>query len=156
MGGFRRPARALLGLAAILGVQQTPSWADDEISHRLAGQFVRASLAVIEADPLTVQAVNGALLLGQQAVALDPENAELWRAMLRLANLADRDDLRSTAIQRLVQLDPRDDVVRLLYINQSLERFQTAARRAQAYERLLSPQNLERLGPAVSSRLAID
>jgi hypothetical protein len=76
--------------------------------------------------------------------------------VLKLADVAERTELRSEALGRVKTLDPYDEVVRLLYINEAIERYQTAEQRIAAYETILAPKNRNALGPAVTSRLAND
>ena len=105
--------------------------------------------------PLNVRALDISILLATEAAHLDP-TPERWRTLLKLADLAERTELRSEALRRLKTLDPHDEVVRLLYINDAIERYQTAEQRIAVYEAILAPKNREALGPAVTSRLAND
>ncbi|MHC4767255.1 MAG: hypothetical protein ACYTEI_00930, partial [Planctomycetota bacterium] len=105
--------------------------------------------------PLNVRALDISILLAAEAAHLDP-TPERWRTLLKLADMAERTELRSEALGRLKTLDPYDEVVRLLYINDAIERYQTVEQRIAVYETILAPKNREALGPAVTSRLAND
>jgi hypothetical protein len=91
-----------------------------------------------------------------EAAALEPDSPEMWRIVLHLASLAEREDVRRTALERLSQLDPADESVRLQRLNLALERYQTLPERMAAYETLLEEENIPRLGEVAASRLALD
>lgn len=135
-----------------------PSAAADDPTpeERLAVQFARGAARVIDTDTLTMPAIVGASALLHEALALDPDNAELWRFASELAVVADREEYLEEAISRLVQLDGRDTKARLLRLNLALERYDTVEERTEAYRRLLAPEQREKLGPAIVSRLALD
>ena len=125
-GGLVRPYPSVAGMLVALFAAHTSLWAGEVTpQHRLAGQFLRAAAAVIEVEPLTIQALDGAVSLGQHAAQLEPENPEVWRTLLEMATLAERSDLKSAAMRQLVGLDPRDDVIRLQYINEAIENTHT-------------------------------
>jgi tetratricopeptide (TPR) repeat protein len=133
------------------------SWADElTAQERLSGQFARSALQVVAARPMTVEALDGATLLAELAAANDPDNQERWRTLLEIAELGERDELRNSVLRILARLDPHDDVVRLVYLNGAIERFQTVEARAKAYSKLLSRENREKMGPVLASRLATD
>ena len=154
------PHRAIIGLLLVLAVGRSACWgADVSPKQRLAAQYLRSAMSVMEARSVTVLGLEGAVFLVQRATDLDPDNAELWRALLELIDLQDRpedDELRRTLLENLVRLDPEDDVVRLRQISASLAQHQTIKERIDAYQRLLSMPNPTQLGPAITSRLAFD
>ena len=155
--GVIRPYQSVAGLLVALFAAHTSLWAGEVTpQHRLAGQFLRAASAVIATEPLTIQALDGAVSLGQHAAQLDPDNPEVWRTLLQIATLAERGDLKSAALRRLVGLDSHDDVIRLQYINEAIENTHTIEERIEGYESLLSPDSRRKLGPIVASRLAAD
>jgi len=124
--------------------------------QRLAMQLSRAASFIIDADPLTAEAIDKAVLLFQQAAELDPDDPELWRFVMNVANLAERDNLYEQAVTRLLRLQPEDDTVQLRRINIDLERFNTVELRARRYRQLLAPELRDRIGPPLASRLALD
>ncbi|MEE8155856.1 MAG: hypothetical protein V3T53_12965 [Phycisphaerales bacterium] len=154
------PFRAIIGLLLVVAVGRSACWgADVSPKQRLAAQYLRSAMSLMEAGPVTVEGLDGAVFLVQRATDLDPDNAELWRAQLELIDLQERledDELRHTVLENLVRLDPEDDVVRLRQISASLAQHQTIKERIEAYQRLLSSQNPAQLGPAITSRLAFD
>lgn len=158
-----RPARTPAFLAVLasltlgLFMLGRPAYAADPTpQQRLAGEVMRAALASAAATPLTSESLDMACVLASEAVALDPESAGLWRLMLDIAGLAERDDLRTRALDNISRLDPRDDNVRLQQLNLALDRYPTVEARAAAYEKLLDDDNIDRLGKPVASRLALD
>ena len=154
------PHRAIIGLLLVLAVGRSACWgADISPKQRLAAQYLRSAMSLMEAGPVTVLGLDGAVFLVQQATDLDPDNAELWRSLLELIDLQDRledDQLSRTVLENIVRLDPEDDVVRLRQISASLAQHQTIKERIDAYQRLLSMPNPAQLGPAITSRLAFD
>ncbi|MHC4142317.1 MAG: hypothetical protein ACYSUF_10730, partial [Planctomycetota bacterium] len=152
------PSKALLGsLLALLAWPPSLVVAQTTPQQRLAGQFGQAAAALVKTEnrPLNVRALDISILLAAEAAHLDP-TPERWRTLLKLADMAERTELRSEALGRLKTLDPYDEVVRLLYINDAIERYQTVEQRIAVYETILAPKNREALGPAVTSRLAND
>lgn len=124
--------------------------------QRLAGQFVRAARYLLTINPLTVEALDGAVILIEEATDLDQNNPETWRLAAEIAALAERDILQRRAVERIVELDPDDQVARLQLISLQLDEHQTVEARVEAYERWLDPANRSHLNPAVASRLALD
>jgi len=150
---------SMIAAAATLANPLLASAAPDDQTtpaQRLASAFIDTALTRTMDDPLTIDTLNGAVLLTEEALQLDPDSPDLWRMALDLASLAERDDLKDRAVERLGQLDPADEAVRLMRLNAAIDRYQTAPERVAAYEKLLAPDNVSRLGGAVASRLALD
>jgi len=102
-----------------------------------------------------------ALVLSQWATELAPDWEDGWRVLLRLAAAAEGIDDRTSdrmreALSAIVRLDPRDEVARLGLLSLAVERFDTVEERLAAYDRLLEPSNLSKLGTAVAARLAYE
>ncbi len=152
--------RAIIGLLLVLAVGRSACWgADISPRQRLAAQYLRSAMSLMEARTISVKAIEGAVFLVQLATDLDPDNAELWRALLEMIDSQDRpedDELRRTVLENLVRLDPADDVVRLRQISASLAQHQTIKARIDAYQQLLWTSKPAQLGPAITSRLAFD
>jgi tetratricopeptide (TPR) repeat protein len=125
-------------------------------SRRLADELARNAVHLLYGRALTVEGLEAAGLLLDEAVALDRDNAELWRLRLDVAALAERDDDRRRALAHLVRLDPADEVVRLKWLNLEIDKQQTVEVRVAEYRRLLAPERRAELGAAVASRLAFD
>ncbi|MCP3903555.1 MAG: hypothetical protein GY715_07950 [Planctomycetes bacterium] len=127
------------------------------VEQRLAMQFARISTNLIKGEAeLSLRNIEAAVMLAQEAVRLDPKNAEIWRLVMRMAILAEREDLLSQAVDQITRLDPADDVVRLMRINLALERYDSVEQRIAAYERVLEPKVRNQLGVPVASRLMLD
>lgn len=145
-----------LALVATLALPATGLAADVTPSQRLAGQYLRAAAILIEQPPLSVTALDSAVLLLRHAAELTPDDVELWRYLFKVADLGERMEVRAEALKQIVRLDPQDDVARLLRVNDAIERYQTVEERQAVYEQLLGEGYRERLGPAVASRIAAD
>jgi hypothetical protein len=150
------PSKALLGLLLVLAAPPRPLEAAElSPQQRLAQRFDGSAATLVQTQTLSVRALDISILLATEAATLDPA-PDRWRTLLKLTDLAEKTDLRGEAVRQLMRLDPRDDVARLLFINDAIERYQTAEQRIQAYQTLLAPKNREALGLAVSSRLSND
>jgi hypothetical protein len=150
------PSQALLGsLLVLLAPAPSLHAAETTPQQRLARQFDNAAATLLLSPEPSVQELDMSILLASEAARLDP-GPDRWRTLLKLADLAEKTDLRSEALRRLVELDPHDEVALLLRINDVIERYQTAEERIEKYELLLSPRFGQALGPAVRSRLCAD
>lgn len=124
-----------------------------DLDYELAGQFIRNASGLLKNQPLTMQAIEIAMMFSQEAVDLAPEDVEAWYYLLSVATLAERDDLAGTAIDRLAELDGKNDIILLRQLRSEIERSQTAAERAAHYEREIARTDLP---ASVRSRLALD
>jgi Tfp pilus assembly protein PilF len=126
---------------------------DVNVERMLAGQFVRVGTSLLHNEALSVQMIEAALIMADEAAKLEPDNAELWHYLLSVATLAEREDIARRAAERLIELDPRNDRVRLRLIRARIESEQTAEARAKQYEAHIQSREI----PAtVRSRLALD
>jgi tetratricopeptide (TPR) repeat protein len=126
------------------------------LKQRLASELIRVTLSRLATEPLTMDGLEGGVLLAREAVFLDPDNPELWRMALELAGMAEQRDLRQQALENLLRLDKHDDVAALMRLSDVLERYQTAEERIAAYDKLLSEVNITKIGSPIASRLALD
>ena len=166
------PTRLLGLLGLVLAVIQ-PSHVFGqgvEVETRDLEQWSRSSLAssfdAISADLLykpQILAPQLDLAFGLALVAteLDPASESAWRRLLEVATALEADlpeavAARRSAIEALVNLDPDDSVMRLRLLLDRIEERPTAQARVAAYEVLLSPENLPRLGNKAGARLAFD
>ncbi len=152
------PHCALIRLLSIIVAVAAPvaAWAEGTPRQMVGGQLLRAALTLVESQPITVEALGTAVVLVDEAFALNPDDAELCRLLYRFADLAENEEVRGRALARLVRLDPLDDVARLLRVTAAVDRFQTVEGRLAAYEKLLAEPARTTLGPTVASRLAND
>ncbi len=152
-----QPCRRLIGALVVLAAVSAPArGAAPTPQERLSIQMARTASLLLEAEPLTVGAVDGAMFLLTKAAELSPDDPHLWRALLKLAILAERDEPRRAAIRRLVKLDPGDEATRLLRLNDFVELRHTAEERIDVYQKLLSAERVKLIGRPVASRLAMD
>jgi tetratricopeptide (TPR) repeat protein len=131
------------------GTEQTPA-------TRLAARFARLAVMLVEVEPLTQEGLDAARIMASEACALDPQNARYWRLRLGIATIAENTEEQSIALARLTSLDPGDEKVRLLRLHDVIGKLNTAEERIRTYEELLEPASLDKLGPPVASRLAMD
>ncbi|MHC5023326.1 MAG: tetratricopeptide repeat protein [Planctomycetota bacterium] len=124
--------------------------------RHLAVEIERAAMVFLDGSVINVETIDAALLLLDEAVACDPENIDLWRTILTLTSLAEREDATANALRRVIELDPTDEMARLRRLAEFVDRGQTVETRIEAYGKLLAPATRAQLGPAVSSRLALD
>ncbi len=154
----RSPHCALIRLLPIIVAAAAPAaaWAEVTPRQMVGGQLLRAAFTLVESQPITVDVLGTAVVLVEEAFALNPEDAELCRLLYRFADLAENDEVRGRALGMLVRLDPLDDVARLLRVTAAVDRYQTVEGRLAAYEKLLAEPARTALGPTVASRLAND
>ncbi len=122
----------------------------------LSSELASAATTVTGAQPLTVEGLQTAILLLNEAAELNPGDPERWHQLFAAADLGEHPGLRRKALEHIVRLDPADDVARLRYVNDAIDLYQTVEERMDAYRKLLAEPNRKALGPAVASRLAND
>jgi tetratricopeptide (TPR) repeat protein len=147
--------KIILALAVTCSITSA-AVAQQSTAQRLASELARSAVGRLAMDPLTVDALHIGVNLISEAVALDPENIELWQTALNVAMMAENDNLKNRALERLNTLDPANETARLMRLNAALDKHQVFEERKAAYERLLTDENVPRLGEAVASRLALD
>jgi hypothetical protein len=153
----RRPGRFLAALAALLIGPATARGDGIDARRALATELAGAAQVLLDPQPLTVERLEAALLLVQEASALAPDDPDLARLLIEMAVLGDREEIAAEAVKRLVRLDPGDEHARLRRLAGAIDRYQTVEERVHAYERLLLDETtMRRIGPAVASRLAYD
>jgi tetratricopeptide (TPR) repeat protein len=151
-----RVTRAFMSLLVVLMV--LPAQAADgppAASQRLARQMLRTSRIIIDTkptEPVTIEVMDLAILLIREAIDLDPDDPEIWRFALALAELAEREPMRDEAVKRLAALDPADEVIRLRRLNMLIEQYNSVEERLEIYRKLLKR---DELGNPVRSRLAL-
>ena len=145
---------AICMLATVAGSLAPCSAAELSAQQRLATELIRVSHSRAAAQPLTTDALDTAVILAELAAELDPENPRIWSSVLGLSLLAEREQLRDQAAERLTQLDPANEQARLLRLTAAIDAYQTVEERVAAYETLLREENIPRLGQPIASRLA--
>ena len=152
----QRFAIAMFAFLGLLGTAASAQSQEPSPRSRLASEIIRYAMRRASVDPVTVGGMETSILLAQEAVALDPDNPEIWQIALDVAMLAEQDDLRDRAVENLCRLDPLHEQARLMRFNAAIDRYQTFEERTAAYQRLLSDSNIQRIGNPVASRLALD
>jgi tetratricopeptide (TPR) repeat protein len=128
---------------------------------RLARVLTRTSLELLRLPEPTASDYEVALALSEWSTELAPDWLGGWRVFLQIASVAESVDDRGaerlrSALSAIVRLDPRDEVARLRLLSLAVDRYGTVEERVAAYERLLVPENLSKLGGPVASRLALE
>ena len=85
------------------------------------------------------------------ATEVSPDSEAAWRRLYELSTVLSRDvpgasEARRRAIEAILRLDPDDAVMRLRLLLDRIESRPTAAARIEAYQRLLAPENIDKLG----------
>jgi hypothetical protein len=124
-------------------------------SH-MVERLLQAANTATHAEPLDTLAIEAAVELTTLATELEPSNADAWRMLAEVAEMADRPMLRVNAVRGLLAADPTDQAVQLARLRDAIDSLSTAPKRLETYERLLSPDYQSRLGPAISARIALD
>lgn len=127
----------------------------------LASSFDAISANLLYDPAILAPQLELAFGLALVATELDPASESAWRRLLEVSTALEADlpeavGARRSAIEALVKLDPDDSVMRLRLLLDRIEERPTAQARVAAYEILLSPENLKRLGNKAGSRLAFD
>ena len=150
-------------LSAVTGLFAAPdNLLELDASRRLGAAWSRSAVQLVADSSMPdtdcfVAAVEVALL----AAELAPENAQGWRTVVSVAELAPEESqtaaaAMSRALKEIGKLDPADSVVHLARLTDAAERGTVAEDRVAAYEQLLKPESRARLAPPVSARLAFD
>jgi len=133
------------------------SMADEQrVRALLADAFVDRAVEVATSPEAYSADLLLALDLAQLAAELDPGNADQWRFLIQVADLADRPDAVVPALEQLVHLDPTDEVARLRRLAAAIESHETAEGRIAAYQAVLTPERVRQIGHTAASRLAFD
>ena len=157
------PAAPTLAPAAVVPVASIPPSAEvAKISRdRLARAFAQRTRSMLQRELIFLGMLESGKTMLDMALELSPDNEHLWRLALDYSitmedGSEDAAKLVNTALAKLGQLDPNDQIIRLRRVLASVERKQTAEARAAAYEKLLTPASIERLGTEVAARVAFD
>lgn len=178
----RRRPRIRFGLAATIAFASTllpigspASWAGPEDPPaatpserletagrlRLARLLTRTALELLRLPEPSASDYRVALALSEWSTELAPDWLDGWRVFMQIASVGEAVDDRGperlrAALSAIVRLDPRDEVARLRLLSLAVDRYATVEERVAAYDRLLAPENLPRLGGPVASRLALE
>jgi hypothetical protein len=114
---------------------------------------------VLRKDELALSELELSLLLAEEATKQNPDDVNAWRAVFNTTLLSDGTDprieqLRSLAIERILALDPGDEVMKYRRLVEVIERGATAEERSERYAAMLTPANRQVVGDRIASRLA--
>jgi tetratricopeptide (TPR) repeat protein len=104
-------------------------------------------------EPRDDQYTRARVLL-EQAVALAPEDADLWKRRAELAERTGDSDARLSALSQYVDLRPENDRAMLDLILARVQSLQTVDARLRRLERVLNSRLAEQLSDPARSRLA--
>ena len=126
-----------------------------KIDQRLATVLTRYARTVMGTNPLSVQGIQAATALLQDAVRLDPQQDQAWRILQELAMMTDRPDLVTEATSALLRLRPENSAARLERLLVALDQAHTVDDRDRLVRSMLSGDHLALIGADVGSRLAL-
>ncbi|NBX36620.1 MAG: hypothetical protein EBR10_05285 [Planctomycetes bacterium] len=134
---------------------------EEGAKSRYAEALLREAYLILNPSDISVSELEGAILLTRKAALLEPENAERWYLLLAQAGYAGdvlpaAIEATAEALMRLSKLRPADEQIRLRRLLLELDRRETAELRIAAFGKLLTPESVQVIGPAVASRLAYD
>lgn len=149
-----------LSLVGTIPSQESRS-IEEGAKSRYGEALLREAYLILNPADISVSELQGAILLCRKSALLEPENAERWYLLLALAGYAGdvlpaANAAAAEALSRLSKLRPADEQIRLRRLLLELDRRETAEARIAAFGKLLSPESIKVIGPAVGSRLAYD
>ena len=132
-----------------------------KVVERLSRSFAQRARGLLQRDKVYIGLLDSAEALLQVSIELAPDNPQIWRIALDLATTMEDGDpsaaeLSTQSLRRLNELEPANEMIRLRRIVDSVSRRQTVEERLAAYERLLAPESVAKIGNAVAARLAFD
>jgi tetratricopeptide (TPR) repeat protein len=154
MGGFDRPATAQGVEAGQLDVEV---WASERL-----GATLPSVVGEITGSPrLLPQQLILAFGLAEIATEVTPDSVVAWRRLFDVATvlraeMPEAEAAARRAAEALVRLDPEDAVMRFRVLLDRIEQRPTAEARVEAFESLLTPENVKKLGNLAAARLAFD
>lgn len=122
----------------------------------LATEFFRSAGIMLGGANMTVESLDTAMRLTRAGLKHAPDDPDGWRLLLGLATLGEDRETQREAVDQIARLNPEDRAIRVRKLVMALDSAQTAATRAALYERLLAPDQRQRVGEPESSRLAYE
>jgi len=155
------PAEAAPAAAPTFEQGPTDAAIEAKVRERLSRAFTQRTRNLLQRELVFLGLLECAAELSRISVSLEPGNPLLWRFALDLAStMVDGDDKAAAfgaeAMARINELEPDDEVIRLRRLLGAVSSRQTAESRLEAYQSLLDPKGIERIGPRVAARLALD
>jgi len=153
---FMTKTISLLGIlmaALLAAVTARPAVANDEVRRILADLIMDAAVGLSgTSEPLPLE-LELSVALGLEAAIVAGDDADLWRAVLQLADVADAGAIGARALTEITRLDPRDEIAALRRLLHALDRLGTVEERERAVTSLLRKR---RLPATMASRVAFD
>ena len=104
MNKIRRHLTCLcITIAAIAAPVFSQQAAQEPAEHRLAQRLAASALTILRVRPLTPNSLETAAGVLEVASDLAPDDVELWRLTLSVADLAENYELQSKAIRAIVR-----------------------------------------------------
>ncbi len=146
--------------AAPAGPQPTDE-AREQMRERLSRSLAARARFVLERQQVFLGVLDNSRDLMKAAIALEPDNVEIWRLATALAAILEDGDEQAAAwlsesITRVSKLDPTDQVTRMRRVLDVVSKKQTAEERIAAARKLLTPESIETLGAPLAARIAYD
>jgi hypothetical protein len=130
-------------------------------SERLGSTLSSIAADITGGQAILPQQLEIAFGLAEIATEIAPDSTAAWRRLLDIATILEREFPEAEAAARraaeaLVRLQPDDAVMRMRVLLDRVNDRATAEERVEAYETLLQPENVKKLGDAAAARLAYD
>ncbi|MCH2161193.1 MAG: hypothetical protein MK085_04885 [Phycisphaerales bacterium] len=134
---------------------------DDWARSRMGDILTSSAGAILEDQDIMVSRLDLAAMILEVAVETDPDSLPGWTKLQDLStalidDVEGSDEIQLLALDNMIRLDPGDMASRLHRLVLEVEQRPTAEGRIAAYQSILSPENIKRLGPQISARLAFD
>jgi len=142
--------------------QKLPNYNELAESYRqdLARAYLREVAMLLGSEGVTPDNFDVALELTRRALEWIPNDLGAWRVALDIARVARAApggrELERDVIMTINRLDPSDEVMRLIRLTEAINSAETAEGRLAGYDKVLTPQARQQLGPHITSRLVFE
>ncbi|MEX0884922.1 MAG: hypothetical protein WD009_00650 [Phycisphaeraceae bacterium] len=148
-------AAAFALTAAGLGAAPAPPSTPGPAERMLADQFAVLTRQVLEAPIETVPSqLEQARILLDEALALRPDDPELWHLRVELAEALEDDNARIAALRQYTRLAPHDDVAATRLLTAPAHLLDTVDQRLDHLVEVLHSDEAREQGDVVRSRIA--
>ncbi len=162
MGIRKKIKTTALALLLIYSAKINAADLGPQSSHKqmLAKMYAIQAASVIQVgDDQEIQQHQYTLagFLYNKAISLTPNNPQLWRLKLELAQIQKDHNAQILAMRKIIKLDPKDDVIQLALIRKIINtNNQTAENRISALAQIFNSPSGKKLTPPLRSRIASD
>ncbi len=160
--GARSATRQVIDQSAIsASVEADPVLTEPQLRTSLARSFAQSARQFLQRGRVFIGSLETARELLTRAVALAPDDEEIWRMALDLGSVLEEGDpigakLGADALVAISRLDPEDEGVRLRRLLGVMEERQTAEARIAVALQILAPDSIPQIGPRVAARIAYE